>query len=182
MDTSTPNEHTLRYPIGRFFLPERVSENDRAAGIAAIAALPAQLSSAVDGLNGDQLNTPYREGGWTIRQLVHHVADSHINAYARFRLALTEDWPVIKAYEEARWAELEDARNLPVEVSLALLESLHRRWWVLLQSLDGGDWRRGYVHPENGRQRLDQVLASYSWHGRHHTAHVTGLRHRSGWK
>ena len=116
-----------------------------------------------------------------MRQLVHHVADSHINAYVRIRLALTEDWPTIKPYAEAEWATLEDARTLPVEVSLALLESLHRRWVVLLESLAESDWARGYVHPEDGREPLETVAAIYSWHGRHHVAHVTELRKRMGW-
>ncbi len=149
--------------------------------MAAIAGLPSALREAVAGLDDPQLDTPYREGGWTVRQLVHHVADSHINAYVRMRLALTEDWPTIKPYEEAEWAKLEDARTLPVEVSLALLESLHRRWVVLLGSLSEADWERGYVHPESGREKLDAVAAIYSWHSRHHVAHVTGLRKRMGW-
>ena len=138
---------SLRYPIGDF---DR-SRLDRTENIAAIAALPSALREAVSGLADSQLDTPYREGGWTVRQLVHHVADSHMNAYVRIRLALTEDWPTIKPYEEARWAELTDARTLPVEVSLSLLEPLHRRWVVLLESLTETDWARGYVHPESGR-------------------------------
>jgi hypothetical protein len=128
-----------------------------------------------------QLDTPYREGGWTVRQLVHHVADSHINAYVRMRLALTEDWPTIKPYEEAEWAKLEDARTLPVEVSLALLKSLHLRWVALLKSLSEADWARGYVHPESGRERLETVAGIYGWHSQHHVAHVTELRKRMGW-
>jgi len=136
------------------------------------------LRSAVAGLDDFQLDTAYRDGGWTVRQLVHHVADSHMNAYVRIRLALTEDWPTIKPYAESRWAELADAKTLPVEVSLALLEALHRRWVVLLKSLGEEDWQRGYMHPENGRQALGTVIALYSWHSRHHTAHVTELRKR----
>jgi hypothetical protein len=168
---------SLRYPIGTF---DR-SRLDRAENIAAITGLPSALGSAVAGLGDNQLDTPYREGGWTVRQLVHHVADSHINAYVRMRLALTEDWPTIKPYEEAEWAKLEDARTLPVEVSLALLKSLHLRWVTLLESLTDADWARGYVHPESGRETLETVAAIYNWHGRHHVAHVGGLRKRMGW-
>lgn len=168
---------SLRYPIGDF-VP---LQSSRAESIGHIAALPVALSDAAAGLSDAQLDTPYREGGWTVRQLVHHVADSHINAYVRTRLALTEDWPTIKPYAEAEWANLEDARTLPVEVSLSLLESLHRRWVLLLESLSESDWAKGYVHPESGRQSLERVAALYGWHGRHHTAHVTNLRQRMGW-
>jgi hypothetical protein len=168
---------SLRYPIGKF--ADSGAKPDEA--IAVIADLPAALRAAVSGLTDAQLDTPYREGGWTVRQLVHHVADSHMNAYVRIRLALTEDWPAIKAYEESRWAELADAKTLPVEISLSLLESLHRRWVVLLESLTEAEWQRGYIHPENGRQKLETVVQLYSWHSRHHTAHVTELRKRMGW-
>jgi uncharacterized damage-inducible protein DinB len=168
---------SLRYPIGDF----NSSEADRETDIAAIAALPSALRAAVAGLDDAQLDTEYRPGGWTVRQLVNHVADSHMNAYVRVRLALTEDWPTIKPYAEKRWAELADARTLPVEVSLALLEALHRRWVTLWKSLSETDWERGYVHPEMGREKLSRVVALYSWHGRHHTAHVTALRKRMGW-
>lgn len=168
---------SLRYPTGKF---DR-SRIDRAESIAAIAGLPSALREAVGGLDDVQLDTPYREGGWTVRQLVHHVADSHINAYARMRLALTEDWPTIKPYEEAEWAKLKDARTLPVEVSLELLKSLHLHWVVLLESFTEADWARGYVHPESGRETLETVAAIYSWHGRHHVAHVTELRKGMGW-
>jgi hypothetical protein len=171
------NSLSLRYPIGK---PSE-SKLSHAANIAAIAGLPLAMRAAVSGLSETQLETPYREGGWTVRQVVHHVADSHMNAYVRIRLALTEDWPAIKPYAEARWAELADAKTLPVEVSLRLLEALHERWAALLQSLGEADWARGYVHPENGRQTLDAVAALYSWHSRHHTAHVTELRRRMGW-
>jgi DinB superfamily len=168
---------TLRYPIGKF--SGSIAEQDK--DIAGIAGLPTALRAAVAGLGDAQLDTEYRPSGWTVRQLVHHVADSHMNAYVRVRLALTEDWPAIKPYEEARWSELADARTLPVETSLSLLEPLHRRWVTLLESLGEADWRRGYVHPEMGRQVLSEVIAMYSWHGRHHTAHVTELRKRMGW-
>jgi DinB superfamily len=173
LDTSL----SLRYPIGKF----KPSFAGGREAIRAIAELPSALWSAVAGLSDSQLDTAYREDGWTVRQLVHHVADSHINASVRFRLALTEDFPTIKPYAEARWAELADARTQRVEVSLELLDSLHRRWVVLLESLSAAEWARGYVHPEMGRQTLDTVAALYAWHGRHHTAHVTGLRTRLGW-
>jgi hypothetical protein len=169
--------YSVRYPIGDF---DRTQLN-RNKDIAAIAALPTALRGAVNGLNDEQLNTPYRDGGWTVRQLVHHVADSHMNAYVRFRLALTEDWPTIKPYDEAKWAELDDAKTLPVEVSLSLLESLHQRWVTLLESLNESDWERGYIHPESGKSQLKIVVGIYSWHGRHHTAHVTELRKRMVW-
>jgi hypothetical protein len=168
---------SLSYPIGDF---DR-TQIDRTANIATIGKLPSALAAAVAGLDDAQLDTPYRPGGWTVRQLVHHVADSHMNAYVRMRLALTENWPTIKPYEEARWAELGDAKTLPAEVSLKLLEALHRRWVTLLESLAEADWARGYVHPESGRQSLDSVAALYSWHSRHHVAHVTELRKRTGW-
>lgn len=167
----------LRYPIGDF---DR-SALTRAESLAAIASLPAALGDAVAGLSGPQLETPYRGGGWTVRQLVHHIADSHINAYVRTRLALTEDWPTIKPYQEEKWAMLEDARTTPVEVSLALLAPLHRRWVMLWESLGEADWERGYVHPQSGPQSLAIVVALYAWHGRHHTAHVTALRKRMEW-
>jgi hypothetical protein len=171
----------LRYPIGgprrgEFFTPQ-----ERAASIENIRQLPQSLRSAVAVLSDAQLDTPYRPGGWTVRQLVHHVADSHMNAYNRVRLALTEDWPVIFAYQENRWAELEDARTLPVSVSLDLLQALHVRWVRLFASLAEPDWKRGYNHPENGRQSVEQALILYDWHGRHHTAHVTNLSARMGW-
>jgi uncharacterized damage-inducible protein DinB len=170
----------LRYPIGDFRLPAESSPADRASQIETLRQFPARLREAVDGLAEEQLDTPYREGGWTVRQLVHHVADSHMNSYVRFKLALTEDWPTIKPYDEAAWAELADGR-LPVEVSLALIAALHARWVALLESLGERDFERGYNHPESGRQNLAAVLALYDWHSRHHTAHITALRARMGW-
>ena len=143
--------------------------------------LPQNLRSAVAGLSDAQLDTPYRPEGWTVRQLVHHVADSHMNAYVRIRLALTQDWPPILAYKETSWAELADARTAPVASSLELLEGLHRRLVQLLQSLDDEQWNRGYVHPVNGRQSIEQAALLYDWHSRHHTAHVTQLAARMGW-
>ncbi|HXH07231.1 MAG TPA: putative metal-dependent hydrolase [Vicinamibacterales bacterium] len=171
----------LRYPVGKFAPRAAVGEADRRALIDAIAALPGALSDAVWDLTDAQLDTPYRPGGWTVRQVVHHVADSHVNAYVRTRLALTEETPLVKTYEEAAWAELADARRLPVEVSLALLEALHRRWVALLEALDPAAFRRRVRHPELGELDLDVLLQLYAWHGRHHTAHVTALRDRLGW-
>lgn len=143
--------------------------------------LPASLAEALADLTSAQLQTPYRDGGWTLRQLAHHVADSHLNAYARLRLALTEDWPVIKPYQEALWAELSDARTLPIEHSLNLLVPLHARWTALLGSLEEAAWVRGYMHPEGGPTTVETMTALYDWHGRHHTAHVLALRARMGW-
>lgn len=171
----------LRYPVGKFDRPVEQTPQQRRASIAILAALPENLRCAVQGLSEQQVDTPYREGGWTVRQLVHHVADSHINAYVRSRRALTEDWPAVAAYDEKLWASLPDAHTLPVDVSLHLLESLHRRWVALFESLSEEDWQRGYIHSENGRQRLSEVLQAYEWHCRHHVAHVTELRKRMGW-
>lgn len=175
-------EPDLRYPIGKFVRPESLTVPQRAEAIATLAAFPKTLQDAVTGLNDSQLDTPYRDGGWTPRQVVHHVADSHTQATSRIRKALTEDWPTIQPYEEAEWAKLEDARTMPVETSLAILTGLHARWVVLLRSLNEEQWtRRGYKHPQSGAQTLEQVLALYAWHSRHHTAHITGLRQRMGW-
>jgi hypothetical protein len=171
----------LRYPVGEFRFPDSVSAEDLARFIEQIADTPARMRAAIAGLADAQLDTPYRPGGWTVRQLAHHVPDSHINSYVRFRLALTEDSPVIKPYEEARWAELADARTLPVEPSLALLENLHARWVPLLRSLSKADWKRSFRHPELGLVSLENNAALYAWHGRHHVAHITALRERMGW-
>jgi DinB superfamily len=163
----------LRYPIGKFSFDGDVSDGARAARIADIEAAPAALRQALAGLGDSRLDTPYRPGGWTLRQLAHHVPDSHMNAYVRFKLALTEDAPTIKPYEEARWAELPDTRDTPVEVSLALLDALHRRWAALLRAMRPADFARTFVHPEHGRaMTLDHALAMYAWHGKHHVAHV----------
>ena len=171
----------LRYPIGKFKFPETVSPEDRLKFIDQIDATPARLRAAIAGLSPEQLETPYRPGGWTVRQVVHHVPDSHLNSYVRFKLALTEEEPIIKPYHEDRWAELADSRAVPVEVSLALLDSLHRRWVALLRSLAPNDWARTFRHPELGLVSLDKNLALYGWHGRHHEAHITNLRERMGW-
>jgi len=170
----------LRYPIGRFEHHAGTPE-ERARWIADIAALPARLREAVTGLKDAQLDTPYRPGGWTVRQVVHHLADSHVNSFVRFRLALTEDAPTIKPYEEARWAELPDARTGDIGVSLTLLEALHDRWVHLLRTLEDAEFGRTIHHPEAGTLDLDYLTSMYAWHGRHHVAHVTELRKREGW-
>jgi uncharacterized damage-inducible protein DinB len=172
----------LSYPIGKFEWPESVTPEMRSQLIGEIEAAPAWFRAAVQGLTGQQLDTPYRPGGWTVRQVVHHVADSHLNSYIRFRLALTEDQPTIKPYDQTKWAELPDARTAPVETSLQLIESLHQRWVALLRSMSDADFARTFLHPERGVMRLDLTLAMYAWHGRHHRAHITGLRERMGWK
>ncbi len=169
----------LRYPIGRPTPPD--GPTAYAACIDAIERLPAELRAAAGGLTDAQLDTPYRDGGWTVRQVVHHVADSHMTAFLRFKLALTEEMPRIKPYHEARWAELADAA-LPIEPSLTLLDALHLRWTALLRAIPDGDYEaRGYDHPENGSTPLRTALGVYAWHGRHHVAHVAGLRERMGW-
>ena len=175
-----PDLDDPRYPIGRFAPPAMSLPGVRAAHIHTLRQLPERLRSAVSGLTDQQLDTPYREGGWTVRQVVHHVGDSHANCYVRVKLALTEDWPTIKTYDEAAWANLADSR-LPVESSLDFIEALHVRWVVLLESLSYEDFQKGFQHPEMGRQNLAKVLALYDWHSRHHTAHITSLRARQAW-
>jgi hypothetical protein len=171
----------LRYPIGPFKLEEEVTEQARQRFIDQIAETPANLRTAVRGLSPEQLDTPYRPEGWTVRQVVHHVADSHINSYVRCKLALTEDQPTVVDYYEDRWGELSDANMSPVEVSLDLLESLHKRWVFLFKSLKPSDFSRAFVHPARGVVSLDTNLAIYAWHGRHHEAHITSLRERMKW-
>jgi hypothetical protein len=170
-----------RYPIGRFAFNPAVSMETRRTLISQIAAAPAALRDAVRGLDDRQLDTPYRDGGWTVRQVIHHVPDSHMNAYVRFKLALTEENPVIKPYDEAAWAQAADTARTPVDVSLTLLEALHRRWVVLLESLAPADFARPLVHPDYGPLTIDWLLQLYAWHGRHHAAHVAELRKREGW-
>jgi hypothetical protein len=178
--STTPAVTDPRYPVGHFRREEADLVN-HAASIATLAALPANLRSAVDGLSNAQLDTPYRDGGWTVRQLVHHVADSHMNAYVRIRLALTEDWPTVKAYDEKLWAELPDSRTEPIDISLKLLSGLHARFVSLLNSLTEEQWQRGYNHSDNGRTRIAEAVALYAWHCRHHVAHVVELRKRNRW-
>ena len=167
----------IRYPVGQFVLPDSTSPEERATWIKEIARAPRDLRAAVSGLSEDQLDTPYRPGGWTVRQVAHHLPDSHLNAYVRFKLTLTEQEPTIKPYDETRWATLADT-TLPVSASLDLLEALHLRWVHLLESLSDADFQRRFIHPESGPWRLDQYLSQYAWHGRHHIAHITELRKR----
>jgi hypothetical protein len=170
------SERTPQYPVGKFHAPESLSPEDRARCIETIASTPAKMREAVGKLTAKQLDTPYREGGWTARQVVHHVPESHMNAYIRFKLALTETNPVIKPYDEAAWTRLNDVAVAPIEASLALLESLHERWVVLMRGLSAGDWRKRYIHPEYGQARtLEYTLALYAWHGEHHIAHVNSV-------
>ena len=171
----------LQYPIGRFRFDAAVTAETRRACVRDIADAPGALRAAIAGLDDRQLNTPYRPGGWTVRQVLHHVPDSHMNAYIRFKWALTEENPTIKAYDEAAWARVADTDRTDPAVSLALLEALHRRWVVLLESMAPGDFARPLVHPENGAMTLDRLLQLYAWHGRHHVAHITELRKREGW-
>jgi len=171
----------LSYPIGNFDWTQTVTPEQRAKFIGDIAAAPATFRQAAHGLDDIQLDTPYRPGGWTVRQLIHHVADSHMNSYIRFRLALTEDQPAAKGYDEKEWAKLHDCTSLPIGVSLQLLEGLHLRWVDILQAMTDADFERSFRHSEKGLIRLDINLALYSWHSRHHAAHITGLRERMGW-
>jgi uncharacterized damage-inducible protein DinB len=172
----------LRYPIGRFTPVASLTAPERTTCIEEIAVAPAHFRRAVAGLTAAQLDTPYRDGGWTVRQLVHHLPDSHMNAYIRFKLGLTEDAPAIKTYEEKDWAQTPEVPKTPVEVSLALLDALHGRWVTLLRAMTPQQFGRTIKHPEWGTPSLDAMLALYAWHGRHHTAHVTALRERMGWK
>ena len=172
----------LSYPIGKFEWTGPGTPEQRKRLIAQIAAMPAKFRAAISGLTPKQLDTPYRPGGWTVRQVIHHVPDSHMNAFIRFKLALTEEKPTIKPYQEQLWANLADAAKTPVETSLALLDTLHARWVVLLRSLKPEDFSRLLIHPEHSApMSLDMLLADYAWHGAHHTAHITALRDRMGW-
>lgn len=171
----------VRYPVGSYKPPEIIDAETRAKWIAELKALPVHLRNAVIGLNEEQLDTPYRPGGWTVRQLVHHFADSHLNSYTRFRLALTEDSPLIKTYDEKSWAELRDAKQAPIDLSLHLIEGLHARWVLLLSSMSESDFARTFIHPELGEIRLDWTLGLYAWHSRHHVAHITALRTKERW-
>jgi uncharacterized damage-inducible protein DinB len=171
-----------RYPIGRFHRPESITASDRSGWIDEIARVPAGLRDALAGLDANALDTPYRDGGWTVRQVAHHLPDSHLHAYANFKRALTEDEPAVDSYDEERWARLPDTAATPVEVSLALLDALHGRWARLLRALTETEFARGYVDRDSGRRlELGVALAVYAWHGRHHLGHVTALRRAKGW-
>jgi len=183
MDSKNAATETLdpSYPIGRFQAPEVVQPWILQGAMSDIAELPQALRNAVQGLNDAQLRTPYREGGWEVRQLVHHIADSHMNMFIRVRLALTEDAPQIRPYDETTWALLHDSTSAPIEWSLELLEALHARWTMLLQSLTPEQWQRTFIHPETGTWTLERATLYYAWHSRHHTAHITHLRAEHGW-
>ncbi|MBI3475360.1 MAG: bacillithiol transferase BstA [Acidobacteria bacterium] len=170
-----------RYPLGKFSFDGTLTPDQKKQYLNDIEQTPARLRAAVQGLSAQQINTPYREGGWTVLQVTHHVADSHMNAYIRFKLALTEEEPTIRPYMEDRWAELPDSKQVPIEVSLALLDSLHQRWTNVLKNISDTEWKRNFRHPEMGLMSLEKTLALYAWHGRHHTAHVTKLREKMGW-
>jgi DinB superfamily len=174
------DEQDLRYPLGRFSAPAESNAEVRAGQIQTLRLLPERLRAAVDGLSDAQLDTPYRDGGWTVRQVVHHFADSHANSYVRFKLALTEECPTIKPYDEAAWARLPDSGQA-IEPSLVLITGLHQRFVGLLELMSEEDFQRGFIHPERGRVTLATNLAIYDWHSRHHTAHITSLRARKGW-
>ena len=173
-------ETDFRYPIGKFNGQPAANDAERKKFLNDIEEAPARLREAVQGLSEKQLDTPYREGGWTVRQVVHHVPDSHLNSYIRFKWALTENEPTIKPYYEDRWAELPDSK-MPIQVSLTMLDSLHQRWTNLLNSFQADDWKKTLRHPELGVLTLDKMLALYAWHGKHHVAHIQGLRERMQW-
>ncbi|MEM1505314.1 bacillithiol transferase BstA [Domibacillus sp. 8LH] len=169
-----------RFPIGSFAWPDELTENVISGWREDIKTFPLLLRQTVEHLTDEQLDTPYRDGGWTVRQVVHHLADSHMNAFIRFKLALTEATPVIKPYDEAAWANLTDSR-LPVEVSLSLLEALHERWAALLSSLTKNDVNKTFIHPDSGHVTIGENIGIYAWHGRHHLAHITSLCEKKGW-
>jgi DinB family protein len=171
----------MRYPIGRFARPDEVDAAARTTAVSRLDAHPRALRAAVAGLTPAQLDTPYRDGGWTVRQVVHHLPDSHLNAYVRFKLALTEEEPTVRPFDEAEWAKLPDVAGTPVDTSLALTESLHTRWVTILRAMGPAEWRRTLRHPESGIWRLEQFVLLYAWHGDHHAAHITNLRTRMGW-
>lgn len=170
----------LRFPIGEFAMPATITPAMRTAAIDAIAALPVRIRDAVAGLSQAQLDTPYRPGGWTVRQVVHHVPDSHVNAYIRFKLAMTEANPTVKPYDQDAFAALPD-QQLPIEVSLSMIDAVHTRWVVLWKALAPEQFERPLYHPEIGPITIDYLLQTYSWHSRHHVAHITRLREREGW-
>lgn len=170
-----------RYPIGKFEMPAQVTPTLRQDAIQKIAETPSKIRAAVAGLSQSQLDTPYREGGWTVRQVVHHVPDSHMNAYVRLKLALTEDKPTIKPYAEDRWAQLADTASTPIATSLTLLDTVHERFVILLRSLSDSDFSKKLIHPDHGERDLNWLAFLYAWHGPHHTAHITELRKKNGW-
>ena len=170
-----------QYPIGKFFFDNQTENVERKKFIFEIESAPHNLIEAVKGLSTGQLNTPYREGGWTLRQVVHHLPDSHMNAYIRFKLALTESDPVVKTYDEKKWAELFDYSNTPIEISLNLFSELHKRWVILIKSMSNEDYDKCYIHPQMGKVNLKWVLAQYAWHSKHHVAHITSLRKKKNW-
>ena len=173
----------LKYPTGKYIVPEKIKKSQVKKWIREIDKLPKRLKDEVKNLSDEQLNTPYREGGWTVRQVIHHLADSHINSYCRFRLALTEENPSIKPYDEAKWAELPDGKNAPIKYSLDLLRNLHKRWTMLLKTLDKEQLKKTFYHPEKNRNvPLDETIGLYSWHCNHHLAHITELKKKIGWK
>jgi len=170
-----------RFPIGKFSYSGSMTTEDKRRFLDDVEQTPARMRAAVEGLSDAQLDTPYREGGWTVRQVVHHVPDSHMNSYVRFKLAVTEETPTIKTYMENLWAELPEAKTAPIEISLSLLDALHKRWNMFLRTMKPEDWKRTFRHPELGPMDLEKTLALYAWHGKHHVAHVTALRERMGW-
>ncbi len=172
----------MRYPVGKFKPEASLSFAQREHLIGEIEEAPALLRNAVKGLSEAQLDTPYREGGWTVRQVAYHLADVDMNAFLRFKLALTEDEPTIKTYKQDRWAETIDAKSAPIELALKLVEAVHGRWVLLLRSMEAADFMCAFQHPERGRVTLEQNLALMAWHGRHHVGHITSLRERMGWK
>jgi hypothetical protein len=171
----------LRYPIGKYDWPASLDSAARQQSLATLESFPSRLEEALAGLSPAQLDTPYRDGGWSVRQVVHHLADSHMHSYLRCKFAASEENPIIKAYDEARWARFEDGAHEPAESSLAILTGLHARWVRWFRSLEEGDWPRQFVHPENGPMRLDVTAGLYAWHSRHHLAHITELRRRLQW-
>lgn len=174
--------YKLKYPIGEFKKPQQITSQHLKEFIAQIESLPMRLKKTVENLSEEQLNTPYRPQGWTVRQVIHHIPDSHLNSYIRFKWALTEDKPVIKAYFEERWAELADYQNTPIEISLNLLEFLHQRWVILLRSLNTEELAKTFIHPAQGNAlHLGETTASYAWHGEHHLAHIEMLKKRMDW-
>ena len=180
--TSQNQPETLSYPLGRYKPPAAINGTQREIWIDEIAALPENLRQAVEGLADWLIDTPYRPGGWTVRQVVHHLPDSHMNSYVRFKLALTQPTPTINAYDESAWAEMKDAKTAPINLSITLLDSLHARWVMLLRSLEDDEYQCVFIHPERGPVRLDWALGLYAWHSRHHVAHIENLRMREGWK